>query len=106
MSLRRARLSVYHLYRWSHDAHETRPAPLADPPTALRALRRLPRVSTASADFGEFFEHYVFLELRAWIDYRRLRTPLAYWRSRSGHEVDFILDEHSACWPCSPWARS
>ena len=62
----------------------------------VRALRRLPRVSEASADFGAFFEHYVFLELRAWIDYRRPRTPLAYWRSRSGYEVDFILDDRIA----------
>ena len=62
----------------------------------VRALRRLPPVSEASADFGEFFEHYVFLELRAWIDHRRPRTPLAYWRSRAGHEVDFILDERVA----------
>ena len=30
----------------------------------VRALRRLPPVSEASADFGAFFEHYVFLELR------------------------------------------
>ena len=45
----------------------------------VRALRRLPPVSEASADFGEFFEHYVFLELRAWIDYRG-RAP----RSRTG----------------------
>ena len=62
----------------------------------VRALRRLPPVSEASGDFGEFFEHYVFLELRAWIDYRQPRTPLAYWRSRAGHEVDFILDERVA----------
>ena len=62
----------------------------------VRALRRLPPVSDASADFGEFFEHYLFLELRAWIDYRRPRTPLAYWRSRSGYEVDFILDDRIA----------
>ena len=62
----------------------------------VRALRRLPPVSEASADFGEFFEHFVFLELRAWIDYRKPRTPLAYWRSRSGYEVDFILDDRVA----------
>ena len=62
----------------------------------VRALRRLPPVSEASADFGAFFEHYVFLELRAWIDYRRPRTPLACWRSRSGYEVDFILDDRVA----------
>ena len=62
----------------------------------VRALRRLPPVSEASADFGEFFEHFVFLELRAWTDYRKPRTPLAYWRSRSGYEVDFILDDRVA----------
>ena len=62
----------------------------------VRALRRLPPVNEASADFGEFFEHFVFLELRAWIDYRKPRTPLAYWRSRSGYEVDFILDDRVA----------
>ena len=62
----------------------------------VRALRRLPRVSEASADFGEFFEHYLMMELRAWIDYRKPRTPLAYWRSRSGYEVDFILDDRIA----------
>ena len=62
----------------------------------VRTLRRLPPVSEASADFGEFFEHLVFLELRAWIDYRKPRTPLAYWRSRSGYEVDFILDDRVA----------
>ena len=62
----------------------------------VRALRRLPGVTDASADFGEFFEHYVLLELRAWIDYRQPRTPLAWWRSRSGYEVDFILDDRVA----------
>ncbi len=62
----------------------------------VRALRRLPRIGETSADFGELFEHYVFMELRAWIDYRRPRTPIAFWRSRSGHEVDFILDDRVA----------
>jgi uncharacterized protein len=58
----------------------------------VRTLRRLPTVAPESADFGEFFEHYIFLELRAWIDYRRPRGGLSYWRSLSGYEVDFILD--------------
>ena len=62
----------------------------------VRALRRLPRVSEASADFGEFFEHYLMMELRTWIDYRKPRTPLAYWRSRSGYEGDFSLDDRVA----------
>jgi len=58
----------------------------------VRTLRRLPLVAPESADFGEFFEHYIFLELKAWIDYRRPRGILSYWRSLSGYEVDFVLD--------------
>lgn len=59
----------------------------------VRALRRLPPVAPESADFGEFFEHYIFMELRAWVDYRMPSARLAYWRSRSGFEVDFVVDE-------------
>ena len=57
----------------------------------VRTLRRLPKISPTSADFGEFFEHFIFLELRTWIDYRHPRLMLQYWRSTSGFEVDFIL---------------
>jgi len=32
-------------------------------------------------------------KLQSWIDYRKARTPLHYWRSTSGFEVDFLLDE-------------
>ncbi len=65
-------------------------------PGVVRALRRLPVVQEQSADFGEFFEHFIFLQLRAWIDYRSTRSTLRYWRSRSGFEVDFLLDERVA----------
>ena len=58
----------------------------------VRILRKLLAISRESADFGEFFEHFIFLELRAWINYRHPRIVLQYWRSRSGFEVDFILD--------------
>lgn len=39
----------------------------------VRSLRRLPTVVPESADFGELFEHLIFLELWAWLDYRRRR---------------------------------
>jgi predicted AAA+ superfamily ATPase len=58
----------------------------------VRALRALPPIAETSADFGEFFEHFLFMELRAWIDYRRPQAKFAYWRSASGAEVDFIID--------------
>jgi predicted AAA+ superfamily ATPase len=62
----------------------------------VRILRHLPPVAPESADFGEFFEHFLFMELRAWIDYRRPTTRLSYWRSNTGFEVDFILDDRVA----------
>ncbi|MEX2444285.1 MAG: ATP-binding protein [Alkalispirochaeta sp.] len=62
----------------------------------VRTLRRLPEVYETSADFGAFFEHYIFLELKTWIDYRSPRSTLHYWRSRSGFEVDFLLDRRVA----------
>jgi len=58
----------------------------------VRSLRRLPPPVPASEDFGEFFEHFFFLEMKAWLDYRRPRGKLEYWRSVSGREVDFVLD--------------
>jgi len=58
----------------------------------VRILRQLKEISPASADFGEFFEQYIFLELRAYLDYRRPGSFLYYWRSTSGFEVDFFID--------------
>ena len=58
----------------------------------VRSLRRLPAITPGSADFGEFFEHFICLELKAWIDYTRPRTHFCYWRSTSGFEVDCMLD--------------
>lgn len=59
----------------------------------VKTLRNLDRIVPQSGDFGEFFEHLIFMELRAWIDYRSPGSRLTYWRSRSGYEVDFIVDD-------------
>ena len=58
----------------------------------VRSLRRLNIITPGSADFGEFFEHFIFMELKTWIDYQKPGTLLNYWRSKSGFEVDFLLD--------------
>jgi len=62
----------------------------------VHSLRRLGPIQRANAEYGEFFEHFIFLELRAWIDYLRPRTQLHFWRSKSGFEVDFLLDSSVA----------
>ena len=46
-------------------------------------------------EFGEAFETVIMHELMSYRDYRS-GEPLAYWRSTSGFEVDFILGDHTA----------
>jgi predicted AAA+ superfamily ATPase len=62
----------------------------------VKTLRRLPLVVPESSDFGEFFEHFIFMEMRSWIDYRKPDTMLSFWRSKSGFEVDFIMGDKVA----------
>jgi predicted AAA+ superfamily ATPase len=37
-------------------------------------LKRIPRIAEGSDAYGRALEHLVFLELRAFLDYRRLRA--------------------------------
>ena len=48
-------------------------------------------IQAKSELFGKCFEHFLFLELRAYLSYRRLDLPLSYWRSTSGFEVDCLI---------------
>jgi predicted AAA+ superfamily ATPase len=50
-------------------------------------------IEPGSELFGRALEHFIFLELRAYLDYRRLDHQLAYWRSRSQFEVDFVIGD-------------
>lgn len=54
------------------------------------------RVEPGSESFGRALEHLVFLELKAFLSYRRLDTDLSFWRTQRGYEVDFLLDESVA----------
>ena len=58
------------------------------------AGRRAPR--PGSPEYGLALEQLVFLELRAAVDYQRQEVSLSYWRTRTGVEVDFLLDDHTA----------
>lgn len=49
-----------------------------------------------SSEFGKSFEHFIAMELRAFLDYRRLRHELCYWRSSTGLEVDFVVGSELA----------
>ncbi len=56
-------------------------------------LKHIESHSPGSASFGQALEHQVFLELRSFLDYRRLTVPLTYWRSQSQFEVDFVVGD-------------
>ena len=46
--------------------------------------------------YGKSFEQFICMELRAYLSYRRKKHPLTYWRSKSGHEVDFLIGTRTA----------
>ena len=56
-------------------------------------LRRTGAIERGSDAYGRALEHLVFLELRAWLDYRQRDEPLTYWRSQSQLEVDFVIGD-------------
>jgi uncharacterized protein len=55
------------------------------------------RVLDRNSDlYGRSFGHFIGMEIRAYLSYRRIKLPLAYWRSTHGHEVDFLIGEETA----------
>ncbi len=43
------------------------------------------------AEAGQAFEHFILMELLAYQAYRAPRMTIQYWRTKSGLEVDFVL---------------
>src|SRR3990167_1025188 len=62
----------------------------------VNSLTRRGRVEFKSELFGRLFEHFIALELRAFLAYRSIDLPLQYWRSTSHFEVDFVLGNQLA----------
>lgn len=51
------------------------------------------RVEAASgAEFRRAFEHFLLMELVAFRGYREADFEIAFWRTKSGLEVDYVLD--------------
>lgn len=57
-------------------------------------LTRRGRVTPGSELFGRAFEHFIWMELMAHASYSELFYPIAYWRTSTGVEVDFVLGDH------------
>lgn len=54
-------------------------------------LAEIKNIDPNSNLYGNAFEHFIILEVRAYLSYRRIRQNLYYWRSKHGHEVDLII---------------
>ena len=57
----------------------------------VNALLNRYDISAESELFGKAFEHLVFLEIRSALSYFQAPLELAYWRSLSKIEVDFVI---------------
>ena len=58
-----------------------------------RALRRMILIQEGSAEFGHFFEHFILMEIRAFLSYFNHYKNLSFWRTNCGKEVDLVIGE-------------
>ncbi|MEK7791353.1 MAG: DUF4143 domain-containing protein, partial [Deltaproteobacteria bacterium] len=60
------------------------------------ALANIQSLDPRSDLYGMSFEHWVGLEIRAYLSYRRRNDSLEFWRTKSHQEVDFIVGDEVA----------
>ena len=65
-------------------------------PGVIQYLSQMTSLERASDIYGNRFEQWVGMELRAYLSYQRKKEPLCYWRTQSQQEVDFIIGNHTA----------
>lgn len=63
---------------------------------AKNILAGITQIPVQSDLYGNAFEHFIALELRAYLSYRRKHLPLSYWQAHNGQEVDFIIGDDIA----------
>ena len=56
-----------------------------------RKLQGLQKVEEGTSEFGRYFENYIAMEIRSWLDYNGIEDGLNYWHTLTGQEVDFIV---------------
>ena len=49
-----------------------------------------------SFEYGRRFEHFIFNEIKAFLEYTQDSRPMRFWRSKSQHEVDFVIGDNLA----------
>jgi predicted AAA+ superfamily ATPase len=56
-------------------------------------LRRRKLSVLKGSDAGDAFEHFIFMEIIAFLGMNEIDMPIQYWRSKSGLEVDFVWND-------------
>ncbi len=56
-------------------------------------LSKQPVLELKGSAAGKSFEHYILMELTAYIGLNELDCKIQYWRSKTGLEVDFVTDD-------------
>jgi len=59
-------------------------------------LRNISVLNKPSDDYGQAFEHFIAMELRSYLSYKRKKKQLYYWRTKNQLEVDFIIGDEIA----------
>ncbi len=66
-------------------------------PGVARVLAGIEHTERMTTLYGKSFELFILMELRAYLSYtRKHMTELHFWRSRYGHEVDFLVGKELA----------
>ena len=58
-----------------------------------RALRRMLTIQEGSVEFGHFFEHFILMEIRAFLSYFNCYKNIYFWHTNCGKEVDLVIGE-------------
>ena len=61
-----------------------------------RTLAEVKTIERNSNFYGKAFEQFIWMGLRAYLSYNRKKLPLTFWRTKHGHEVDFLIGEQLA----------
>ncbi len=59
-------------------------------------LSSITKIEPHSDLYGQAFEHFIAMELRAYLSYTRKHLSLSYWAAKNGQEVDFIIGDSVA----------
>ena len=94
------------MYYLSQDSNELEPYVLTKKRKAIQkskfyffntgvtfALLNIKNLDRESPWYGNALEQWVFMELRAYLSYRRMYGSICFWRSVNGQEVDFIIGD-------------